>query len=163
MENLLIWTNDYDQIESIAQLYMEDGHTRNTAIDRAYADNDYTLGDIRYCAKSANVNKILCYGRLGRWNGTAYGYKILDKLEDVFYSDCDDIEWSLEDDDLVAYGSHHDGNNKYLYRVITCDNDELDELIDLIYNSGSDEDAVKEYLEKYTTSLKDVLCKCGII
>lgn len=162
-EKIIVWSDSYEGIEARAEEYAAEGYDYDNAIDIARNNNIDDLIGIRALAEKAKCGRILCYGKLGLWNGTAYGYKVFNSLKEVFFSDCDNIEWSVEGDDLCGYGSHHDGSNGYLYREISCDDEDLDELCEVIYESGRDEEKVKEYLERYTKPLKKTLEECHII
>lgn len=162
-EKIIVWSDSYKGIEARAEEYAAEGYDYDNAIDIAVDNNVDDLIGIRALAKKAKCGRILCYGKLGLWNGTAYGYKVFNSLEDVFYSECDTIEWFVDGDDLCGYGSHHDGCNEYLYREISCDDEDLDELCEVIYGYGKDAAKVKEYLERYTRPLKKILEESRII
>lgn len=81
--------------------------------------NDDYLEDERENLNIELGNKILIIGDLGLWNGHVNAYKEIDgNIRNCLYSDLDYIEWYVDQNgDLRADGSHHDGENHYLYRV----------------------------------------------
>lgn len=64
-------------------------------------------------------HKILAIADLGLWDGRHSAYKeIRGNISACLDSDDDYIEWYVDErGDLCADGSHHDGNNHYMYRV----------------------------------------------
>ena len=62
---------------------------------------------------------ILVIADLGLWNGRRSGYKIISSgnIKDCLYDDCDYITWYCDDYNFRAVATHHDGINRYLYRV----------------------------------------------
>lgn len=82
---------------------------------------DIDLDDIREELDIDLGQPILVIGSLGLWNGTFSGYKEIDSgnIKDCLYdSDCNYMEWYVDSlGDFRAKGSHHDGNNHYLYRA----------------------------------------------
>lgn len=61
--------------------------------------------------------EIIALADLGLWNGRRTGYKILQSLKDVMYSDCDYEKVYVDArGDLRKEESHHDGSNSILYR-----------------------------------------------
>lgn len=80
------------------------------------------------------------------------------KLLDCFFDSRNHFKWYVdENNDLRFTGSHHDGNNSYLYRVYK---DELyDEDIEEFEDKVLSNTVTKEDIEKYTYGIGDVFAK----
>lgn len=83
---------------------------------------DEYLKDV-LCFERMNLNidvnsPIIAIADLGLWDGRHTGYKELrsSNISDCLYSDDEYMEWYCDAYDFRANGSHHDGNNHYLYR-----------------------------------------------
>lgn len=66
--------------------------------------------------------KIICFGSVGRWNGTFRGGEIFESFEDAYYrmtKDCDYVKIYEEDGHLYVQCSHHDGTNNFEVKVLT--------------------------------------------
>lgn len=98
-----------------------------------------------------NIGRILVIADLGLWNGHKQGYKILDGIEDVFYSETDYTNWYFDGHNLRSENSHHDGTNYLLYREIREDRN-IDNLLTKIYNGDEISNSTLNY---YTKSLKE--------
>lgn len=145
----IIWTNnlDYeDWRESLEEEYPN--LTEEQRIDKMYE-----LNDEYFCDEQANLDKkldgeILVYGTLGLWNGTRIGYKIIKEnnlnavMEGHF---CDYLTWYVEGDEVKCEDVHHDGTNRYTYRMLTIDSYDFEEYVW--------DHTLKEAIEKYTQPL----------
>lgn len=62
---------------------------------------------------------IVVIADLGLWNGRRTGYKLISSgnIKDCLYDDCDYITWYCDRYNFRAVATHHDGINRYLYRV----------------------------------------------
>ena len=120
----VIWSNDYEQIDAIAQdiIAEEPDVLEDEAFCRAEALNDDYLADER-----ANLNKyiekpIIIIGTLGLWNGMRHGWRRMEEgsnLNKIFDTSCGDyVTWYVEDGELMCEDIHHDGTNHYTYRTI---------------------------------------------
>lgn len=165
MKKHIIWSNMNLDIEDWAngyKEYLEMNGVEDKDLDDEHAiyewmceTNDYYLDDER-CNLNIKVDgRILVIGDLGRWNGRANGYKIIDScnIRDILYSDCDYVEWYGDGYNVRAEGHHHDGTNYYMYRVIREDRN-IDNLLNDICNG---KEITRKKLNYYTKSLyKDV-------
>lgn len=76
---------------------------------------DDTRSMLSYC--DTNRNGIIAIADIGMWNGRRQGYKEYNHLQDILYSNDDSIKLYLNSNyDLIKSTSHHDGNNRILYR-----------------------------------------------
>ena len=108
-DNDLLEADEYDQYNAIAEMnnvYLDDERSafryiqKNSLDIRINGYNDYGC--------------ILAIADLGLWNGRVRGYKVVNSLEDILYSDCDYAEWWC-DSQLRSKQSHHDGTNYITY------------------------------------------------
>ena len=114
-KNKIIWSNwdDEDDPELLSE-YLED--------------------------ERANLNikldgTILVLADLGLWNGRRTGYKVISSgnIKDCLYDDCDYITWYCDQYNFRCVACHHDGINRYLYRV---------------FREGLDEYQIEKFLGK---------------
>ena len=128
MQMNVIWSNEYDVIESLEKEIMEnpeDFGVRYKDGDDLWATaceiNAEYLGD-----EKANLNidvgeEIVVIADLGLWDGRHQGYKLLHKtnIADCFCGTCGDyVTWFVDDrGDLMCRDIHHDGTNLYTYRA----------------------------------------------
>lgn len=123
--------------------------------------NDDYLDDLRAEVKDIVFDTpIAVLGNIGTWQGVAGAFKSIDsgKLSDCFYDSCGYCEWYVdENNDLRFTGSHHDGNNSYLYRAYKdeLDDEDIEEFEDKVLSDT----VTKEDIEKYTYGIGDVFAK----
>lgn len=119
MSKHMIWTN--------FELPVIGDDERENYPDATDDEIQYILNDDQLYEERANLNvdaggTIVVFGCIQRWDGTVYGYKVLDgtRLSDVlqFFPDDEYAEWYVEDGELKGRGAHHDGTNYYTYRVL---------------------------------------------
>ena len=128
MQMNVIWSNEYDVIESLEKEIMEnpeDFGVRYKDGDDLWATaceiNAEYLGD-----EKANLNidvgeEIIIIADLGLWDGRHQAYKLLNKtnIADCLTGTCGDyVTWFVDDrGDLMCRDIHHDGTNLYTYRA----------------------------------------------
>lgn len=125
-------TDEYEQLNLIQEL------------------NSEYLWDERANLNKKIDGKILVLCDIGRWNGRAQGYKILDdNISSILEPDCDYCEWYSDGYNIKCKGIHHDSTNYYEYRVIR-ENRKIDNLLrDIFYG----EEISRKKLNYYTKSL----------
>ncbi len=101
--------------------------------------NDDYLYDERDNLNVQLSEPIIVIADLGRWNGRFLGYKMIEsgKISDCLYSDTDYAEWYVDKDgEFKADAIHHDGRNKYMYRVFkdNATEEQIEDLQDKIYS-----------------------------
>lgn len=124
MERHVIWSNrnlDYeDWREYLEDEYPDPDFSEDERYCQMYEINDEYLYDERLNLNVKLYQPILVIADLGLWDGRHSGYKELESgnISDCLYSDCDSNEWYVDElGDLRCDASHHDGTNRYLYRV----------------------------------------------
>lgn len=112
---------------------------------------DEYLNDERVNLNKIVDGRILVIGDLGRWNGRARGYKIIESqnVRDILSSECYYCEWYSDGYNIRSTQHHHDGSNLLLYRIIREDRD-IENLLEAIYNG---EEISRNKLNYYTKSL----------
>jgi hypothetical protein len=96
-------------------------------------------------------NFVICIADLGLWNGRKSAYKLLGKnLNSILYNTGDSYEVYVEDGEVMARDSHHDGTNYYNWRVLKSglSNVKVNDLLDSIVEGDAE-----EKIRKYTKSL----------
>ena len=66
--------------------------------------------------------------------------------QNLFLRALDDQEWSIEDGNLVGRFFHHDGTNRYIFRIFPGDVDDYFESMDKIDWDGDSDDIETEIL-----------------
>lgn len=133
----VIWSSmiDYDEWrEDLESEYPE--LTDDERIDIATEINDEYLEDERLNLDIELSQPIVVIADLGFWNGRVNGYKEIKSknIKDCLDSGDDFITWFVDDNgDLRGIGHHHDGTNRYLYRV---------------YKDNVSEEEIAEFLKK---------------
>lgn len=156
----IIWSNDInmeDWNDFLAEEY-PDITEMDEKFNLVYEMNDMYLDDERLNLSDLVYDEIIVLGTLGRWNGTAHGYKIIEsgKVSDCFYSEDDIVTWYIDRYNNFRYtGIHHDGTNSYLYRAWreNISDEQKENFLDKIYyNKVTSKD-----ITKYTKSIgKDI-------
>ena len=131
MKKRIIWSNMNINSDDWREAYKEAAEINGWDEDTEDEDNlksfiseelECNLDDER-----ANLNipldgDILVIADLGLWNGRRQGYKILHgNVSNIFTTGEDYTEWYSDGYNIKAIASHHDGDNRYLYREIKND------------------------------------------
>lgn len=147
----ILWQN-YD-LEVPADYIADHPEMSGEEVQQSWTElNDDYLDDERTNLKIQLANPILVIADVGRWNGRVMGYKVINSglISDIFYSgDCDYCEWYSDGYNIRFRGSHHDGNNSYVYREIK-DADKLDLVTSAIYSRHPNVDKI---IARYTRSI----------
>ena len=156
MKKRIIWSNMNLELKDYQDYFEEEGITDENEQHEAIYDLNYNyLEDERINFGAIKTNKILAIADLGLWNGRKQGYKIFNELSDIFYADCDYVEWYVDQYNLRATMEHHDGTNYMLYREIR-ENRNIENFTDMIYNGKEIDNKTLNY---YTKSLRKPIAK----
>lgn len=122
MQMNVIWSNEYDVIESIAKdIYGDDPELNDEErYNLAYEDNADQLDDERSMLNIEVGDEIIIIADLGLWDGRHQAYKCTHKtnIADVLVPDNEYVKFFVDDrGDLMARSTHHDGTNIYTYRA----------------------------------------------
>lgn len=131
----IIWSNDITEplYESFVEEMIEN------ALDESREDEIANLN----IPLSSNL---ICYGEIGRWNGTVRGYKILRPNINAIFDVSDDYNsYYVEDGELKASGCHHDGINTYHFRKLSNEYFVAD-FEDAFFDAGTPEDAYEVFI-----------------
>lgn len=154
-KRFIIWSNDDLNIDDW-QDFLEEAYPEiEDEFDKwqiIYNENDYYLDDERANLNVILLNEIVVLGSIGRWNGTAKGYKVIksgniaDCLND---SDCDYATWYCDSYNFKFEGHHHDGTNRYLYRVFKegVTEEQKERFYDAIYYGKCNDRMISRYTE----------------
>lgn len=117
-----LWQNyDLTELYEDEKAYREEegeNLTENELWEIVYDINSMDLEDLRDAFKNT-YEDIIILATLGLWDGKRCGVRWLPNtsLKELFYSDCDYVEWYCDRYNLKCDAYHHDGTNHYLYRA----------------------------------------------
>jgi len=133
----LIWSANIDMNDWLD--YCEEEEL-NPESNETY-ESVYDMNSIYFEDECDNCNvdtkhNLVIFATLGRWDGPYKGYRCIpNNISDAFCSMMDaaanvsgDLELFVEDDELKAIITHHDGTNTYTIREM--DSDDEDEFAD---------------------------------
>ena len=145
------WKDGYKEFLELNYLNDKDPNDEDEIYEWMNETNDMYLDDERCNLNKEVDGRILIIADLGLWNGRKSGYKIIESrnIKNILSSQCDYVEWYGDGYNIRCTGHHHDGTNRYLYRVIREDRN-IDKLLDAIYNG---EEITSSKLNYYTRSL----------
>lgn len=150
--NLEDWREGLQDMSDYAEL------TEEELMDRMYELNNDYLDDERVNLDIQKSQPIIAIADIGRWNGRAIGYKIIDSgnISDCLQmsKDCEYGEWYINEfGDLHLTEHHHDGTNYLRYRVFkeTVTEQDIEEFELAIFERNLTE----ELIDKYTDRLGD--------
>lgn len=108
--------------------------------------------DERYNLDSVDEHRgLIAIADLGGWNGRFSGYKEVENLADVLYSDCDYERVYVDSNgDLRKKESHHDGSNSILYRYWKdgLTEEQKENFMSKIYNGECTQKDITRYTRK---------------
>lgn len=161
-EKRKIWSYDIGDPENWRDAWSDgDELDEDELRERAEALNADYLDDERTNLGKYFNEEIIAIGRIGRWNGTFDGYKIIDScaLSECLYSECDLNEWFVDEEgDFCHIGIHHDGRNYTTYRLFRngITEEEVDEFTDLILAGKADNETVNKYTRRLGDYIADI-------
>jgi hypothetical protein len=118
----IIWSNYYndmftqDAMEYAKDFLLEENEevTEEDIENHIYAQNDLDFEVVSEYIKYQfnNKGKLLAVGKVGRWDGTYDGGRIINTFRDLLdlFRDCDYIKFEDENGHFYVTGSHHDGS-----------------------------------------------------
>lgn len=101
----MIWSNidlDLKDWEGLREEHPE--YTEEQLTEEMYEVNNDYLSDERYNLKIQCGNDIIVFGNIGRWNGRAHGYKLIESgnIADCLYTDCDMADGTLTETEICV-------------------------------------------------------------
>lgn len=162
-EKRMIWQDiDLDLKDWIVDLREEyPDLDRDGLTQKMYEINADYLDDER-----ANLNiqcggDIIVFGDIGRWNGRAEGYKIIEsgKISDCLYTDCDMAEWYVDrDGEFRSRQIHHDGTNYLYYRKFKdgLSSDDREDFLFQFYEGKVTQEDIDRVTDKLGTVIASV-------
>lgn len=151
----LIWTNYYLELNDWKDYLDEEFPDVENEYDKwqlVHEENDCYLEDERANLNIQLPNEIIVFGSIGRWDGTAKGYKVIKSgnIKDCLYDGCCDYTtWYCDRYNLKFEGYHHDGCNRYLYRVFRewVTEEQKERFFDAIYFGKCNDRMIRRYTE----------------
>lgn len=160
MKKHIIWSNMNLDIEDWRDAYKE--YLEENGFDERHDNdddlykwmmetNDEYLGDEQMNLDKVVEGRILVIADLGLWDGRKSAYKIVGSgnIKDILSFTYDYAEFYGDGYNIRGTEVHHDGINRFLYRVIREDRN-VNNLLDEIYNG---KEISKSKLNYYTKSL----------
>lgn len=156
----IIWSNRNLDIDDWRDAYAEfleinemddDPEDEDAIYNYMVETNDEYFHDERMNLNKPIEGRILVIADLGLWHGRVSGYRIINtkNLNAFLQVNYDYAEFYGDGKEIRGTEVHHDGTNRYLYRMIREDRD-IDKLCDAIYNH---EIISPQKLNYYTKSL----------
>lgn len=105
-----------DRVENDPDYFlgMSEDEVRQISYDACTEDRDFLKDEF----DSIQVNGILIYGTIGRWDGAKPGFKTVKTLRDIFgIFTGDDCTLYIKDGELRAENCHHDGTDCFTIRT----------------------------------------------
>ncbi len=123
--------------------------------------NDEYLCDERENLDLQCGSDIIVFGDIGRWNGRAEGYKIIESgnIRDCLYTECDMAEWYVDrEGEFRSRQIHHDGTNYLYYRKFKSglSYDDREDFLEKFYDGKATQDDVDRVTEKLGKSIGEV-------
>lgn len=164
MENKIIWSNkfDYNEYEEWKKDMLADDPDADVS-EEAYQEHlDMWLDDEKLNL-DVDIEKgcIVCFASFGLWNGRTNavsrlkGKKVNDIFQMVCGRDIDSYEFFCDENDVKAKGIHHDGTNRYLFRIIKNPN-KWDKIVERF---SADNELTEEEFVKMTSPLRPYVAK----
>ena len=157
----LIWSDDWSEIEAIAQGIAEERNAEAVGDEQIELDyeeaeriNADYLDDERINLNIPTENEIVVIADLGLWNGRRMAYKLLKgNVSNCLYfsRDGEGGRWYCDAHNLLGEEHHHDGTNYYTYRERRSDisYDAWKNFLNKLYEGT----ATKRDISRYTKSL----------
>lgn len=130
-----------------------------------YNECDF-LQEAWFEAEESNLSSVdehcglIAIADVGRWNGRFSGYKEIEKLKEVLYSDCDYERVYVDSNgDLRKDESHHDGDNSILYRYWKegLTDEQKENFMNRIYNGECTQKDITRYTRKAGLGIANAL------
>ena len=157
-----IWSNLNLDLKDWGELREEHPeYTEEQLTDEMYRINDDYLDDERCNLNIQCGNDIIIFGNIGRWNGRVHGYKLIESgnIADCLYTDCDMVEWYVDENgEFRSTQIHHDGTNYLYYRKFkdTLSSDEKEEFLDQFYEGKVTQEDIDRTTDKLGKTIADV-------
>ena len=154
MKEHLIWTND--NFREWEQDMLELGEAKeNITYERYSEDCTLFLSDEKSNLDVTVDGVIIGFAFLGLWDGTYKGSTTFgNNVKNILRSNCDYVKWYCDRYNVRCTASHHDGTNRYIYRVAK-DEKQAERLINKFVYGGMTEKQVM----KATKSLRPYVAK----
>lgn len=122
---------------------------------------DELIDELRSLTDKPVSRTIICFGDLGLWSGRQYAIKTFSGkygYSQLFYSSCEYSTWFIDKNfDLRYVGSHHDGDNYYLYRAIK--NNLSERQLENLFRIASRKKLTRSQLNCYTQPIGNEIMK----
>ena len=149
-----IWSNLNLDINDWGELRDEHpGYTENDLIKEMYRINNDYLDDERCNLNIKCRTDIIVFGDIGRWNGRVSGYRLIKSgnIADCLYTDCDMVEWYVDENgEFCSTQIHHDGTNYLYYRKFknNLSSDEKEDFLDRFYEGKTTQEDIDHVTDK---------------
>lgn len=154
----IVWTNKAfeDWRKSMIE-HIEDGESESDFDEEMYAEDcNIWLDDKRVSLNIPIDGYIVCFADLDLWDGHHNGAKLVgNNVRDILSSSNGDyVTWFCDRYNARCEDTHHDGTNRYLYRLAKS-REQAEKLVDKIAYEGMSE----EEFRKATRSVRPFFAK----
>lgn len=161
-EKYIVWSNKNldlkDWIDDLKYEYPDASEEKLT--EKMWEINNYYLEDERDNLNITVSSPILVIANLGLWDGRRMAYKEISSgnIRDCLFSDCDYVEWYVEEDEFKCTESHHDGTNYLTYRKYkeTASEEEREALKEKLCNGIATQEDIDKVTEKIGRAIMEV-------
>jgi len=161
-EKYTVWSNKNldlkDWIDDLKYEYPDASEEELTEL--MWETNNMYLEDERVNLDINVSSPILVIADLGLWDGRKSGYKEIPSgnIKDCLFSECEYVEWFVEDDEFKCEESHHDGTNYLTYRKYkeTASEKEREALKEKIYDGTATQEDIDKVTEKIGRTVMEV-------
>ena len=161
--NLKEWEDALREHYDINNLSYDD-FDENDHYSTMYDINSSYLDDERANLNTQLNGTIIAIADLGLWHGRRTGYKLIESgiISDCLSgTNCDYCEWYIDEKGELRFtGYHHDGTNRYYYRVLkpTATDDHLNDITTALYkgNTSTAEKLIKRHTDRLGDYIGDI-------
>lgn len=165
MEKEIILFSNYDYYDHENFMNLEEESGEPYTEEMFYDDQKYAIDELQNAISQLSNRSCIAIGKLGLWKGkcSAYNDTIkMNNLLNILGEDIQNFKVFIENGELKATGSHHDGTNHYFVRrwrnKVT--ESQKNKLKNYIYNLDDSVDFDFDLIDKYTVKIgRDVYKK----
>lgn len=144
-------TDNYGKEVKLTREEYADSISEDSVYNECYFMEQTWFEDEQDELKRVSEGPVIAIADLGRWNGRFSGYKEVNNLADILYTECDYERVYVDSNgDLRKEETHHDGSNSILYRYWKegLTDVQKDNFLDKIYDGKCTQKDITRYTRK---------------